>query len=163
MLVRHAKDNDLSLPLAYYHTVQPTLTNSQALEGLFSAMARTSVTEAFYFSRGQPEHGRRHMFEMLVSLVLNNSTKETIADRSIELVNLPLTQEEEEWFEYYLQQGEGRSSRKAKDTLMMRRIGTGKFTESLSVRQMNGRSMGGLDWHTITEAVHDGLGPRFGA
>lgn len=160
VLVRHAKNNDLSLPLAYYHTVQPTLTNQQAIEGLFSAMARTSVTEAFYFSRGQPGYGRRHMFEMLIALVLKNSPKDTIADRSIELVNLPLTQEEDQWFEEYLTQGEGRSIRKAQDTLMIRRIGTGKFTESVSAGQINGRAMSGLDWHTISEAIKDGLGPR---
>lgn len=100
------------------------------------------------------------MFEMLVALVLNNSPKETIADRSVELINLPFAEEEESWFEEYIQHGEGRSIRKAKDTLIMRRIGTGKFAESLSVKQMNGRSMGGLDWHTITKAVHDGLGPQ---
>jgi hypothetical protein len=90
VLVRHAK-NDLTLSLAYYHTVQPALTSTQALESLFSAIARTSVTEGFYFSRGQPEYAQRHMFEMLIALVLNNSPQTTIADRSVELVNLPLT------------------------------------------------------------------------
>jgi hypothetical protein len=162
VLVRHAKNNDLSLPLAYYHTVQPTLTSAQAIESLFSAMARTSVTEAFYFARGQPEYGQRHMFEMLIALVLNNSSKDTISDRSVELVNLPLNPKEEEWFEEYLQHGEGRSIKKAKDTLMMRRIGTGNFSGSLSIRNPNSHSMSGLDWHTLSEAVQDGLGPRLG-
>lgn len=162
VLVGHAKNNDLSLPLAYYHTVQPSLTNPQALESLFSAIARTSVTEAFFFGRGQPEHARQHMFKMLVALVLNNSSKDTIADRSVELVNLPFTHEEEAWFEEYLQHGEGRLIRKAKDTLMMRRIGTGNFSESLSIRHMNGRAIGGLDWQVLTESVQDGMGPRIG-
>lgn len=162
VLVRHAKNYDLSRALAYYYTVQPSLVNTQAIESLFSAMARTSVTEAFFFSRGQPEHARRHMFQMLISLVLNNSPKDTAADRSVELINLPLSEEEEGWFEEYLQHGEGRQMRKAKDTLMMRRIGTGNFTESLSIRHMNGRSVGGLDWQTLSEAVQDGLGPRIG-
>jgi len=160
VLVRHAKNNDLSLPLAYYHTVQPTLTTAQAIESLFSAMARTSVTEAFYFARGQPEYGQRHMFEMLIALVLNNSSKDTIADRGIELVNLPLNPQEEAWFEEYLQHGEGRTIKRAKDTLMMRRIGTGNFTESLSMRNLNSRSINGLDWHTLSGAVQDGLGAR---
>jgi Nuclear pore complex assembly len=160
VLVGHAKKNDLSLPLAYYQTIQPALTNPQALESLFSAMARTSVTEAFYFCRGQPEHARRHMFEMLIALVLNNSSSDTIADRSAELVNLPFIQEEEGWFEEYLEYGEGRSIKKSKDTLMMRRIGTGKFSESLSIRHMNSRAMGGLDWETLSEALKDGMGPR---
>jgi hypothetical protein len=100
------------------------------------------------------------MFEMLIALVLNNSTPETVADRSVELVNLPFTREEERWFEGYLLHGEGRVLRKAKDTWMMRKIGTGKFTESLSLKGMNARSIGGLDWGTLSEGVHEGLGPR---
>jgi len=92
VLVR-ASSNDLTLPLAYYHTIQPTLASSRATECLFSALARTSVTEAFYFCRGLAEYTHRHMFEMLVSLVLNNSPSDTIADRCVELVNLPLSTE----------------------------------------------------------------------
>jgi hypothetical protein len=153
----------MSLPLAYYHTVQPTLTSSSALESLFTAIAKTSVTEAFYFSRGQSEYARRHMFEMLIALVLNNSSRDTAAERSVELVNLPLTPEEEGWFEEYLLRGQGRSIRKAKDTLMMRRIGTGNFTGALSLNGINARPIGGLDWSTLSEALRDGLGPRLDA
>jgi hypothetical protein len=100
------------------------------------------------------------MFGMLVSLVLNNSSNKTVADRSVELVNLPFTQEEEEWFEEYLLRGEGQSIKKGRDTLMMRWIGTGNFTESLSLKGMNTRAIGGLDWGTLTEGVEDGLGSR---
>lgn len=160
VLVRHAKDNDLSLALAYYHTVQPTLTSSTALESLFAAVAQTSATEAFHFTRAQPEYAQRHMLERLIALVLNNSPKDTIADRSVELVNLPMTGEEEAWFNDYLLHGEGRAIRRAKDTVMMRRIGTGNFADSLSLDGVNGRPIGGLDWGTLTGAVEDGLGPR---
>jgi hypothetical protein len=159
VLVRHS-NQDLTLPLAYYHTVQPTLTSRSAIECLFSAIARTSVTEAFYFCRGQPEYSQRHMFHMLIALVLNNSSAETVADRSVELVNLPFTAEEDSWFEDYLLRGDGRALKKGKDTLMMRKIGTGNFTQSLSLKGINNRSVGGLDWGTLSGAVEDGLGPR---
>ncbi|PQE13350.1 ELYS-like domain protein [Rutstroemia sp. NJR-2017a BVV2] len=159
VLVRHSK-HDLAVPLAYYHTVHPTLTGSSATESLFSAIARTSVTEAFYFSRGQADSARRHMFELLISAVLSNSSPETIADRSVELVNLPFTQEEEAWFEDYLLRGEGRAIRKGRDTVMMRRIGMGKFSETLSLKGIGGRSVGGLDWDRLSAAVKEGLGPR---
>ena len=159
-LVRNWKSTDLSLPLAYYHTVQPALKTTRALESLFSAITRTSVTEAFYFCRGQPEHAQQHMFEMLVSLVLNSSPAKTIAGRSVELVNLPFTQEEEEWFEEYLLRGEGRSIRKGRDTLMMRWIGTGNLKKSLSFKGMNTREIGGLNWGALIEGVGDGLGSR---
>lgn len=100
------------------------------------------------------------MFEILIALVLHNSTSKTIADRGVELINLPFTEEEEAWFEEYLIHGEGRMLKKGKDTLMMRRIGTGKFTESLSVKGLNGRGLAGLDWNIIADGIQDGLGPR---
>ncbi len=162
VLVRLSK-NDLTLALAYYQTVSPTLTEKQGIECLFSALARTSVTDAFYFCRGQPEHAQRHMFEMLISLVLHNSSIDSVADRSVELVNMPFTKEEEVWFEEYLLKGDGATLKKARDTVMMRRIGTGNFPDALSLKGERGfqkRAIGGLDWGTLSEAVEDGLGPR---
>lgn len=156
-------DNDLTLALAYYHTVQPTLKSQSAIECLFSAIGRHNVTEAYYFARNQPEHTQRHMFEMLISLVLHNSPAETIADRSAELVNLPFTSEEEEWFEEYLLRGEGSGLRKAKDTVLFRRIATGKFTEALAMKDLKTRAVGGLNWNHLTKGVQDGLGPRLGS
>jgi len=100
------------------------------------------------------------MFEMLISLVLSNSPKDTIADRSVELVNLPFNKEETEWFEEYLLKGDGRSIKSANDTLMMRRLGTGNFKESLELHHKGGRGIGGLDWQKLSEAVKHGLGPR---
>ena len=100
------------------------------------------------------------MFEMLVSLVLNNSPKDTVAERSVELINLPFSLEEEQWFEEYLLKGEGRLIRNANDTLMMRRIGTGKFKESLNLQHKGGRGIEGLDWQKLSESVKQGLGPR---
>ncbi|TVY93525.1 Protein ELYS [Lachnellula willkommii] len=154
------RKNELHLALAYYHTVQPVLRESRAMQCIFRAIATSSVTEALYYSRSQPEHTRRHLFEFLISLVIHNSPKATIADRSVELVNLPFSDEEEAWFEEYLLQGDGRGLSKGKDTLMMRKIGTGKFTESLALKGANGRSIGGLDWRTLSESIRDGLGPR---
>ena len=97
ILVRNSKD-DHYLALAYYYTVQPALTNKSATECLFTAIAGSSVTEAFHFSRAQAPNTHRHTFEMLISLVIHNSPAETIADRSVELVNLPMSEEEEAWF-----------------------------------------------------------------
>ena len=99
------------------------------------------------------------MFEMLISLVLNNSSKDTIADRSVELVNLPFNVEEEQWFEEYLLTGDGRSIKNANDTLMMRRIGTGNFKGSLELQHKGGRGIGDLDWQKLSGAVKHGLGP----
>jgi hypothetical protein len=118
------------------------------------------VTEAFYFSRTKAPYTHRHTFEMLIALVIHNSPVETIADRSVELVNLPMSVEEEEWFEDYLLHGDGTKLKKAKDTVLFRRMATGKFTESLAVKPSNNRSISGLDWNSLARGVESGLGPR---
>lgn len=100
------------------------------------------------------------MFEMLISLVLHNSPADTVADRCVELVNLPLSKEEDSWLEEYLLQGEGRGLKKGKDLVMMRKIGTGNFIESLALKGSGSRAIGGLDWKVLLEAVEDGLGSR---
>lgn len=153
-------EEDFTLALAYYHSLQPVLRTQMAVEHLLAAIGRTSVTEAFYFSRGQPEHTQRHTFEMLIGLVLNHSTQETIADRGIELINLPFTKEEESWFEEYLLRGEGHGLRKAKDIVILRRIATGKFEESLDVKTPHAKTINGLNWDTLHGGVEYGLGPR---
>ncbi|KAH8819585.1 nuclear pore complex assembly-domain-containing protein [Xylogone sp. PMI_703] len=157
VLVEHAGHSDLALPLAYYYTVQPILTDPHSVESLFLAIAQTNVTEAFYFSRAQPAHIQRQMFEMLVTLVLNSSSTSIGADQATELVNLPFTREEESWFEEYLLQNEGRSIRKARDAVMMRRIGKGKFNEALALRDVGSRAIGGLAWSNLSDAIESGL------
>lgn len=163
VLVHHAKLDDMTLPLAYYYTVQPALTSPIALENLFSAIARTSVTEAFYFSRGQADNSRRHMFQLLISAVLQDLASENVAERGVELVNLPLDREEEIWFRDYLTYGEGRNLRRASDTLMMRKIGAASFTEALSVQGISSKRIGGLSWGMMKDGIQDGLGSRHDA
>ena len=123
-------------------------------------MARTNVTEAFYFCRGQPEYAQQHMFHLLISFVLNNSPAETAADRSVELVGLPFNRQEEAWFEDYLLRGEGIALKKGKDTLMIRKLGTGNFTESMPPRGIHHHVIGGLEWGSLSGAVKEGLGSR---
>jgi hypothetical protein len=162
-LIRHSKHDEFALPLAYYYTVQPTIQAPRAIESLYLAIARTSVTEAFYFSRAQADVARRKMFEMLISIVLHSPPGEKTATRGVELVNLPLDQEEEDWFEFFLSKGEGRGLKRAGDTLMMRRIGTGKFSEALSLDVDGNRTSGGLSWAMMQNALQEGLGPRLNA
>jgi hypothetical protein len=159
-LIQHSKHDDFTLPLAYYYTIQPTIQAPRAIESLYLAIARTSVTEAFYFSRVQADVARRKAFELLISLVLHSPPGEKTASRGVELVNLPLDQEEEVWFEFFLTKGEGRGLKRARDTLMMRRIGTGKFSEALSLDFDGGKTSGGLSWAMMQDALQEGLGPR---
>lgn len=124
VLVRHAKADDYSLPLAYYHTAQPVLRTSEALELLFGALARTSVTEALYFSRRHPERARQLLFERLVASVLEHP--EAVGARGRELVSLPLTGAEEKWFHDFVTAGDGRKSKNARPLAQMRQVVTGR-------------------------------------
>ena len=159
ILVKASK-NDFTLPLAYYHTVAPTLKTRTAIECLFSALARTSVTEAWVFARAQNQYSHRHMLEMLISLVLHNSTSDTMSDRCVELVGLALSKQEEEWMEDYLLRGEGMQLKRGRDMVMMRRIGTGNFKESLELKGIQRGHGEALNWGTLSGAVKHGLRAR---
>lgn len=137
VLIRHAEADDYSLPLAYYHTTQPVLQTSEALELLFGAVARTSVTEALYFSRTFPEHTRQQLFEKLVASVLEHP--QAAGARGKELVSLPLSGAEEKWLQEYMTSGEGRKSKSAKAVAQMRQVVTGRHRGPIPVVGLGGQ------------------------
>jgi hypothetical protein len=139
VLVRHAEADDYSLPLAYYHTTQPVLKTSEALELLFGALARTSVTEALYFSRTFPAHARQQLFEKLVASVLEHP--QAAGARGKELVSLPLAGAEEKWFQEYIAIGEGRKSKNAKAVAQMRQLVTGRHKGSIPAVGLGGQGV----------------------
>lgn len=159
--MNHSPPGDMRLPLAYYHTVQPVLVNSRALDLLFLAIARTSVTEAFFFLRGQSEVDQNRLFESLLGLIIHEPLGERTAARGVELANLPFTKEEETLFEQYLTTGGGHRVARARDLVMLRRIGTGKFNEALDVDCGRSKAFGGLNWEALQEGIREGLGPRY--
>lgn len=156
----NSSGGDMTLPLAYYHTFQPQLSKEKGLKILFSAYAKASVIEAFYFSRKHNKHTQRDMFETLIATVIHDSTKSRKSARSMELVNLPFTPQETSWFEEYLTEGEGKDSEKAADILSMRLIATGNFSGFLSLQVNKSRQTDGLDWNIIADATKKGMGPR---
>ncbi|KAI8627171.1 nuclear pore complex assembly-domain-containing protein [Xylariaceae sp. FL1651] len=153
VLVRHAKDGDYTLPLAYYHTVQPSVQSSTALQLLFDAMAQSSVTEAFEFSRSHADYMRRQLFQRLVLVVLDSGRNDLTAERAFELTSLPFDAEEEQWFQECLERGEGKRLKAAKDTLLMRRIATG--------HPVTAGEKGA--WATVLEGFKTGSGGRIQA
>jgi hypothetical protein len=78
----------------------------------------------------------------------------------MELINLPFSQVEEEWFEEYLLKGDGRGLKRAKDSLMMRRIGAGRFSEALSLDFAGAKTTGGLSWEMLQDGLQEGLSMR---
>ncbi|KAK3689843.1 nuclear pore complex assembly-domain-containing protein [Podospora appendiculata] len=138
-LVCHAEDNDYSMALAYYHATQPTLQTSSALELLFGALARTSVTEALYFSRRHPAPGQEQLFRTLVASVLDDAA-DAVATKGTELVSLPLSGAEEKWLQDVLvaAAGEGKGSKNARLVAQMRQIVTGRDRGGGSAVALNG-------------------------
>lgn len=144
-LIRHGKD--YSLGLAYYNTVQPILKTSRALELLFEALASTSLTEALLFSRTYPESTRETLFRRLVKISLD---EKKAPDSTEELAFLPLEPCEEAWFDEFLTTGEGRSLRKAKDTLLIRKIANSRFTDA-------GKHKSTGYWAPVLEGIRNGM------
>jgi hypothetical protein len=139
------KHDDLAL--AYYYSVQPILKTSSALELLFGAMARTNATEALFFTRTQPDHTREVLFRHLVSVALDH--KQSDSAGASELAFLPFESEEEAWFEDHLLHGDGKNLKRAKDTLLIRKIAGDRFNEVSRLRS-------GGQWGPVLEGIKAG-------
>ncbi|KAG5951813.1 hypothetical protein E4U53_002252 [Claviceps sorghi] len=143
--------NDFGLALSYFHSVQPILKSPAALELLFDAMARTNVTEALLYSRTHPQHTREQLFRRWVSLALDSGRGEDLSRRSTELAFMPFDALEETWFEEYLTVGEGRSLKRAKDTLLIRKVARDRFDEV-------GRYRASGQWASVLDGIRTGAG-----
>lgn len=137
-----------ALALSYYYTVQPILSTTSALELLFDAMARTDATEALFFSRTQSECTHEILFRRLVSVVLGDKRGDS-SFGARDLAFLPFESDEEAWFEDYLTNGDGKSFKRAKDTLLIRKIAGDRFDEMARLR-------GGGQWAPVLEGIKAG-------
>ncbi|CAK7241880.1 MAG: hypothetical protein STHCBS139747_003353 [Sporothrix thermara] len=151
VLVRHAENGDYSLALAYYAAVQPVLKTQEAVELLFEAMSRTDVSEAFYYTRTLAEPARQQLFEQLVASVLREASGGSSASggggagadvdaagRAAELIGLPLDAQEETWLRTFLTSGDGRKLKRAKDTMIMKKIVSGDVDLSEGTKSLSG-------------------------
>ncbi|KAG5973975.1 hypothetical protein E4U55_000151 [Claviceps digitariae] len=150
-LVKHASNDhhDFGLALSYFYSVQPILKSQAALELLFDAMARTNVTEALLYSRTHPQHAREQLFRRWVSSVLENSREEDLPRRTSELAFMPFDALEEAWFEEYLTAGEGRNLKRAKDTLLIRKVACDRFDEVSRFRASG-------PWASVLDGIRTG-------
>ncbi|KAM0279155.1 hypothetical protein ACHAO9_011818 [Fusarium lateritium] len=149
VLVRSASDHDYSIALSYFHAVQPILKTSAALELLFDAMAHTNVSEALFYSRTYPPHTRELLFNRLIAAVLDGQS-EDYSERATQLAFLPFDNPEEKWFEEYLLNGNGKNHKKAKDTLVIRKIACDQFADVSKIRH-------GGQWAGILEGIKGGI------
>ncbi|CCT71663.1 uncharacterized protein FFB20_03484 [Fusarium fujikuroi] len=149
VLIQSAQDGDYSIALSYFYTVQPKLKTSAALELLFGAMAKTNISEALFYSRTQSPHTRELLFRQLIASVLD-SPHDELSERASQLTFLPFDKSEETWFEEYLLHGNGKTHKKAKDTLVMRKIACDQFSDVAKIRH-------GGQWSGILEGIKGGI------
>ncbi|KAK0650175.1 Protein ELYS [Lasiodiplodia hormozganensis] len=149
------------LPLAYYNAVRPPLSSDPELQrAYFRYLAGLSVTQAYFFARAQPSQDHRALLELLVHEAMAPSSAAR-ARRTEELVDLPLTDEEEGWFEDYLLEGKGRSLHASRDTVMARRLATGRYPDAVDVgKDLSGRRFNDVTWDGVKDILNAGLGSR---
>ncbi|CAK7210274.1 hypothetical protein SBRCBS47491_000721 [Sporothrix bragantina] len=167
VLVRHAEHGDYSLALAYYAAVQPVLKTQEAVELLFEALSRTDVSEAFYYTRTLAEPARQQLFEQLIASVLKESAGGSSSggssasnnnaggdvNRATELIALPLDMQEETWLRTFLTAGDGRKLKRAKDTMIMKKIVSG----DVDLGGEGSKSLGG-PWGIVLQGFRHSTG-----
>ena len=81
------------------------------------------------------------------------------AARGVELISLPLNEEEESWFSEYLEE-KGSILPGAMDTLIMRGIATGRSdSKPQHRRRPSGQKIEGMNWDTLRNSTRAAL-PR---
>ena len=96
------------------------------------------------------------LFGSLVHYILANSTGEDKAQCAMELVGLPLNEDEQVWLEDYLGHGKGSKIPGAEDTIIVKEITTGRIN-GMGTHQsrMSGRKIDSVDWSTIVGKCED--------
>lgn len=149
VLIKHG-EADEGIAQAYYNTVSPPLADDKVATAYFSLLSANSISEAYYFARKHGSTRHKSLFEALLIAAHSGQVGGQRASRAMELINQPFTPEEEEWFEDFLLRGEGSHLSQAKDSVLMRRIATGKSYEGIgALDRLRGQQMQGINWDDV--------------
>jgi len=162
------RGEDDILPLAYYNCVKPPLEKDKIRDEFAQYLAGRNVTETYWWIHTRPEYEHKALLELLIEQTLERNAWSNSPDdddyprseKAVELVSLPFTEAEEEHIERFLTEGKGRTYQGAQDTVLIRRIATGRLTRALGETNLRGRRITGLNWETLKDGVKKGLGPR---
>jgi Nuclear pore complex assembly len=147
-LLQNAKVDNL-MAMAYYVTVSPPLEDQKTLNAYFSSLCDKDIVYAYYFCQKRVDSERRALFEQLVLAALSPRGNQ-IATRAETLIGLPFTEEEVLWFEEFLLHGKGSSCHGAKDSVVMRRIATGReYNDLQALQRFRGQKIDGINWGDV--------------
>jgi hypothetical protein len=150
VLIRHARPTDKFYAAAYYNCVQPPLATPKILNEYFSFLCASNLQSAFFFARARDTQTHKSLFSSLITSTLSDSTSGDVRSaRSLQLINLPFSVEEEDWFEDCLLNGEGRNCHGAMDTVVVRRLVRGEGVDDLEGGRTGGGKIGGMDWGDV--------------
>ncbi|KAJ5885232.1 hypothetical protein N7495_009742 [Penicillium taxi] len=139
-----------SFAITYYLTAAPPLATEKVRQSYFEILCRSSITEAFYFTRKHDGYNRDRLFVQLVEFVHKTPAGQTRSKRAMEFVGLPLDEDEETRLEETLLDGSVSTLPGAKDTLMMRRLATGRLQ---GLESLGGKKVDGLNWDDLRESM----------
>ncbi|KAF1938958.1 hypothetical protein EJ02DRAFT_409417 [Clathrospora elynae] len=165
--------SDDVLALAYYNCVKPPLEEQKVRIEFARYLADRNVTDMYYWIHSRPEYEQKPLLEILVEETLQrhvNAPRRSPGSqlysreaKAVELVSLPFTDEEEGFIEKFLTEGKGRMYESAEDTVMMRRMVTGRLTDVAAANKTTytgARPLGRVDWAILKDGVKRGLGSR---
>ncbi|KAL2868614.1 ELYS family protein [Aspergillus lucknowensis] len=154
LTLSHLPRQDDNLVMAYYLTVSPPLASEKAQRAFMETLSRASITEALYFARKHHDTLRRNYLIQLIEFVHKTDAGQMRSRRAMELITLPFDDQEEEWFEDALLHGNAKTLHGAKDTVMMRRLATGKMAGlSTELQSLGGKKIDGLNWDMLKQSI----------
>lgn len=155
-LLKHPRCES-TLATAFYITVSPPLRDPKTLDAYFDLVSSNNLAEAYYFAKRQDKLNHKSLFEKLVAKVHQEKGGQLRATRATLLVGLPFSSEEEVWFEEFLLHGKGAKLPGAKDTVMVRRLATGRsvsaVTENATLNRWKGENIDGVSWENIRRSI----------
>lgn len=155
-LLKHPR-RESALATAFYISVSPPLRDPKTIDAYFELLSTNSLVEAYYFAKRQDELNHKTLFEKLVANVHQEKPGHIRATRATVLAGLPFSSQEEVWLEDFLLHGKGSKLSGAKDTVMVRRLATGRpaptAADSATLHRLKGQNIDGVSWETIRKSI----------
>ena len=132
--------------------------SEHVLEAFFLALCRSSIIEAFFFSRSQDENVHHRLFHKLIHFVHTEPKDGSKPAIGATLISLPLNETEEAWFVEYLKDGQGDKLPGARDTLVMRGLIKGDLKAIQDIGDnVAGGKIHGVNWTVLKEGLKPAL------